>query len=402
MIRLSDFPILNTKINGQPLVYFDNAATTQKPKVVIDAITDYYLYDNANLHSSINPLGERVLKKYQESREVVADFISASSEEIVFTSGATAGINLIAKTWGEANLSAGDVVILSIAEHHANIVPWLQLKERKKIKIKYINLLSDGSFDLNSAKKLLSLPKVKLLSLANVSNVLGIINPIEKIIKLAQSKNIITVVDASSGISHFQTDVKKIGCDFLVFSGHKLYGPTGIGVLYGRKELLDDLKPLFGGGGIIERVTLDSFTTITTPDKFEAGTPNIEGVIALAAACRYLKKLSWAVINKKEQELSNYFIQKIKEHKYISLIGDTKLKVPLFSFNILGIHAHDVADFLGQKGIIVRAGQHCAQPLHNFLKLPASIRASLSFYNTEKEIDLFFKALKEVYSYFNS
>lgn len=402
MIKRSDFPILNTKINGHQLVYLDNAATTQKPQIVIDTITDYYLYDNSNVHSSINPLGERALKKYQDSRQVVANFIGASADEIIFTSGATASLNLIAKTWGEDNLSAGDVIVLSIAEHHANIVPWLQLKESKKIKIKYISLLPDGSLDLDSVKKLLALPRVKLVSLAGVSNVLGIINPVERIVKLARSRNITTVIDASSGISHFETNVKKIGCDFLVFSGHKLYGPMGVGVLYGRKSLLDNLEPLFGGGGIIERVTLNSFTTISAPNKFEAGTPNIAGVLALAAACKYIQRLGWSTIKNKESELSNHFLKKVKKNQFITLLGGTGFKVPLFSFNILGVHPHDVTDFLGQNGIITRAGQHCAQPLHNFLKIPASVRVSLSFYNTKKEINSLFRAIKDVYSYFNS
>lgn len=401
MIKRSDFPILRSKINHQPMIYFDNAATTQKPQAVIKAISNYYLKDNANLHSNLNPLGERAFKKYKAARKTVADFIGASSEEIIFTSGATASLNLIARTWGENNLSTGDIVVLTLAEHHANLVPWLQLQERKKIKIKFINILPNGSLDLNSAKKLLSLPKVKLVSLANVSNVLGIINPVKKIIKIAQSKNITTIIDASSGVAHLETDVKKIACDFLVFSGHKLYGPMGVGVLYGRKELLDSLKPLFGGGGMINQVYLDHFTTTTGPDKFEAGTPNIAGVIGLAEACSYLKKVTWTKINKQEEELKKHFLKKVKEFPFLKIIGTSNKKIPLFSFVLRGVHSHDLGDILGQKGIILRAGHHCAQPLHDFFKVPATLRASLSFYNTKAEINFFFKSLKEVYRHFN-
>jgi cysteine desulfurase/selenocysteine lyase len=396
MIKRSDFPILNKKINGHLLVYFDNAATAQKSEAVIKAVSDFYKNDNANVHRGLNPLAEAATKKYEAARDSVAAFVKAKRTEIIFTSGATASINLIARSWGEANLRSGDIVVLSIAEHHANIVPWLQLQEKIGIKLEYIPLKADGSWDLAAAKKLLNKRRVKLLAVSQVSNVLGIVNPISQLIKSAKQKGIITLIDAAQSIAHLKIDVKKLGCDFLVFSGHKLGGPTGIGVLYGRQELLLAMPPFMGGGDMISFVRTNSFGVNELPYKFEAGTPNIAGVIGLEAALKYLESTGYNSIHKQEQQLTVYFLKKIKKIKAVKILGTAKLKLPIFSLTIKGIHPHDAADILGQAGIILRAGHHCAEPLHNYLGVPATLRASLSFYNTKSEIDYFISRLVEL------
>lgn len=396
MIRRNDFPILNKKIKGQSLVYFDNASTAQKSRSVIEAISNFYKNDNANVHRGLNPLADAATKKYEVARSLVADFIGAQKEEIIFTSGATAGINLVARSWGEANLQAGDIVVLSIAEHHANIVPWLQLQEKIGIKLEYIPLKADGSWDLVAAKKLLNKRRVKLLAISQVSNVLGIINPASQLIKLAKQKGIVTLIDAAQSVAHLKIDVKRLGCDFLVFSGHKLGGPTGIGVLYGRQELLLAMPSFMGGGDMISFVDTDSFGVNELPYKFEAGTPNIAGVIGLGAAIKYLEGVVHHNIEIQEQQLTTYFLQKIKKLTAVKILGTAKAKLPIFALTIKGVHPHDAADILGQAGIILRAGHHCAQPLHDYLGAPATLRASLSFYNTKGEIDYFISRLQEL------
>ncbi|QQG52537.1 MAG: SufS family cysteine desulfurase [Candidatus Falkowbacteria bacterium] len=396
MIKRTDFPILNKKIQGQPLVYFDNASTAQKSYPVVKALSDFYKNENANVHRGLNPLANEATKKYEAARDLVAKFIGAQKEEIIFTPGATASINLVARSWGEANLRPGDIVVLSIAEHHANIVPWLQLQEKIGIKLEYIPLKADGSWDLLTAKKLLNKRRVKLLAVSQVSNVLGIINPVTQLIKLAKQKEIITLIDAAQSIAHLQINVKKLGCDFLVFSGHKLGGPTGIGVLYGRQELLATMPPFMGGGDMISFVKTDSFGVSELPYKFEAGTPNIAGVIGLGATIKYLESVGYYNIQKQEQQLTAYFLQKIEKLAAVKILGTAKNKLPIFSLTIEGIHPHDAADILGQTGIILRAGHHCAQPLHDYFEVPATLRASLSFYNTKKEIDYFIARLQEL------
>lgn len=396
MIKRADFPILNKKIKGQPLVYFDNASTAQKSLPVIKAVSDFYKNGNANVHRALNPLANEATKKYEAARNSIANFIGAKPEEIIFTSGATAGINLVARSWGEANLKPGDIVILSIAEHHANIVPWLQLREKIGIKLEYIPLKADGAWDLSVAQKLLNKRRVKLLAVSQVSNVLGIINPAAQLIKLARQKGIITLIDAAQSIAHLKINVKQLGCDFLVFSGHKLGGPTGIGVLYGRQELLLTMPPFMGGGDMISFVKRDSFETSELPYKFEAGTPNISGAIGLGAALKYLEYVGYDAIYKQEQQLVAYFLKKIKKLTAVKILGTAKLKLPIFAMSIKDVHPHDAADILGQAGIILRAGHHCTQPLHDYLGAPATLRASLSFYNTKKEIDYFISRLAEL------
>ena len=400
MIKRSDFPILARQINGHKLVYFDNAATSQKPQAVINAISDFYSTYNSNVHRGINPLAEEATKAYENSRDVAAEFIGADREEVIFTRGATEGINLVARTWGEANLRSGDIVVLSLAEHHANIVPWLQLKDKLNIKLLYIPLQSDGALDRKAARKILAEPRVRLLAISQASNVLGIVNPVKELIALARGRKIVTLVDAAQSIVHVPVNIKDLNCDFLVFSGHKILGPTGVGVLYGRRKILQAMPPYLGGGDMISSVYSDHFMANVLPYKFEAGTPNIAGVIGLAAALRYLNKLGWPAIARQEKILTAYFLQELKSLPFVRLLGTAKPKLPVFSLAIDHIHPHDAADILGQEGIILRAGHHCAQPLHDFCSVPATLRASLSFYNTTAEISVFIKKLKILYRAF--
>jgi cysteine desulfurase/selenocysteine lyase len=401
MIDRKDFPMLSAQVNGQPLVYFDNAATSERPLAVIKAADDYYLEYNANVHRGLNPLADMATERYEGARTLIADFIGAQPEEVVFTSGTTASINLVARSWGEVSLKAGDTVLLSIAEHHANIVPWLQLKEKIGINILYIPLLADGQLDLVAASELLNDQSIKLLAVSCVSNVLGIINPVKELISLARNRGITTLVDAAQAIAHYPISVKDLDCDFLVFSGHKMLGPTGIGVLYGRRSILETMPPFLGGGGMISSVHTDHFTPSALPHKLEAGTPNISGAIALGAACLYLQTTGWELIEKQERELSTYFLERLSALKRAKLLGTHKQRVPVFSLALEGLHPHDAADLLGQEGIIVRAGHHCAQPLHDYLEVSSSLRASLSFYNTVPEIDRFIMKLEALLESFS-
>ena len=392
MITRSDFPMLQK----ERLIYFDNAATSLKPEAVISAVANYYNNLGASVHRGLSPLAASVTDLYERSRQEVAEFITAQTEEIIFTSGATMSINLVARTWGEANLKKDDIVILSLAEHHANIVPWLQLKEKIGIKIKYIPLLDNGELDLAAASKLLELEAVKLLAITQASNVLGIVNQIKELIAAAREKNIVTLVDATLSAAHLQINVQDLACDFLVFSAHKILGPTGVGVLYGRRDLLEKIPPFLGGGSMISSVTTDNFTSAELPNKFEAGTPNIAGVIGLGSAILYLKNLAWENIYKQEQLLTDYFLEAIKDLDFVRVLGSSEHKLPVFALVLTGLHPHDVADLLGQEGIILRAGHHCAEPLHDYFKAPSTLRVSLSFYNTTSEIDIFIAALSEL------
>jgi len=382
------------------MVYFDNAATAQKPLAVIQATDEYYRQHNANVHRGLNPLAEEATRMYEAARDDIAAFINADCEEVIFTKGATEGINLVARAWGEANLKRGDIVVLSIAEHHANIVPWLQLKSKLGIKLSYIPVKADGALDMAAAKKLIARPRVKLLAVTQASNVLGVLNPVKKLITWARAKKITTLIDAAQSITHVKVDAQALGCDFLVFSGHKIWGPTGIGVLYGRREILESMPPFLGGGDMIGAVYTDHFTTNELPYKFEAGTPNIAGVIGLAAAVRYIKQVGWRNIVSQEKKLTAYFLKKIVSLKFVKILGSARPKLPVFSLVVDGVHPHDAADLLGQEGIILRAGHHCAQPVHDRFGLSASLRASLSFYNTTAEIDFFIKKLKELHQAF--
>lgn len=392
----SDFPMLNRKYEGKSLIYFDNAASSLKPQVVLDSVLDYYQNHSSNVHRGPNFLSEEATALYEGARLSVAKFINSDPKETIFTSGATMGINLVARSWGEANLKAGDAIAISRAEHHANLVPWLQLKAKLDLTIVYIEVASDGSLIWDD---ILETPNLKLLAITQASNVLGSFYNLKEIIAEAKSRNIITVVDAAQSIAHHPVDVKDLGCDFLVFSGHKLLAETGIGVLYGREELLEQMPPFLSGGAMIADVSADSFVTAELPAKFEAGTPNISGAISLGTACKYF---NYDQIIKQEQELSNYFLTRLKELDFVTLIGNQSERLPLFSMTFTGMHPHDVADLLGEEGIITRAGHHCAQPLHDSLNIAATLRASLSFYNTKDEIDIFITALKKIHKLFNA
>ena len=397
----SDFPLLKRKYDDHQLVYFDNAATAIKPQIVIDAVLDYYIKHNANVHRGPNFLSEEATNLYEGARIKIANFINAQPEEIIFTSGATAGFNLMARAWGENNLQAGDVVVLSKAEHHANIVPWLQLKEKIGIIVKYIDLDDEGNLNFESFKKIVDSGRVRLLSITQISNVLGLYYDLKRILEITKQNNIVSIVDVSQSIVHKPLDAHNLGADFLVFSGHKLFAPSGLGVLYGRKNLLESMPVFLGGGSMISFVREQSFGLNDSPYKFEAGTPSIEAVIGLGAACDYLREISWSVIQNKEQGLVDYFLMQLDKYQWIKLLGERESRVPLFSLVLDKVHAHDACDLLGEQGIIVRAGHHCAEPLHKYLGVVASLRVSLSFYNTKAEIDKFFKVLDSIYKSFN-
>ena len=395
----SQFPILSKKINGQPLVYFDNAATSQKPQSVLDAINDFYTSKNSNVHRSMNPLAEEATVAYENSRKKVADFISANRpEEIVFTSGTTESINLFVQSFARDFLEKGDVVLLPVTEHHSNIIPWLQLKKEIGIDLKYIGLGSDGGLDYDQMEAHLEEGHVKIVSMAYISNALGVVFDIDRISAWKEKYNFIFHLDAAQAIPHIQMDIRKLNCDFLSFSGHKMFGPTGIGVLYGKMELLEKMPAWKGGGEMIREVFADGFTTDDVPHKFEAGTPNIAGAVGLAAAIDFLQKTGYDLIQKQEQELTEYLFKKLSEMEEVTILGPqtSDNHIPLYAFEVKAIHAHDVADILGESGICLRAGHHCTQLLHDQLCITASARASLAFYNTKEEIDTLITGLKKV------
>lgn len=396
----SQFPIFKTHINGHPLVYFDNAATTQKPKTMTEKITKFYENACSNVHRSINPLGELATHLYEHARSVMAKFIGAeTAEEVIFTRNATESINLVAKTWARKHLQQGDIVVLPISEHHSNIVPWLQLRQEKGIELRYIPLLSDHTLDIGKARELVSLPRVCVLTIATVSNALGTVHPVEELIDLAKKKNILTVADGTQSMAHYPVDVKKLGCDFFAFSGHKMFGPTGIGVLWGKRDVLFSMPEFLGGGEMIHEVFEDHFTSKEPPLKYEAGTPHIAGAIGLGAAVDFITSIGFKNIQAYEHKLTEYLFEKLHALSFVRLYGqgDLTRHIPLASFTMQGIHAHDIADMLGEDGICIRAGHHCAMPLHAFFGVPATARASLSLYNTTDEIDAMIDALKKIY-----
>ncbi|MEX1190016.1 MAG: cysteine desulfurase [Bacteroidia bacterium] len=388
-----DFPILHQKVNGYPLVYFDNGATSQKPQQVIDAITHYYATYNSNIHRGVHHLSQIATSAYEEAREEVRSFLNASAkEEIVFTKGTTEGINLIAQSWGRNNLRAGDEVVISAMEHHANIVPWQMVCELTGSKLKVIPIDKNGELILTEAEKLIN-DKTKMLAVMHVSNALGTINPIEKLIKLAKRVNALTLIDGAQAVPHFMVDVQKLDCDFYVFSAHKLLGPTGVGVLYGKKSLLEEMPPWQGGGDMIKEVTFEKTTYAEVPLKFEAGTPNIEGCIVMAEAIRYWRKLNHKAIKQYEDALLEYAHRRLSEIDGIIFYGVAENKVAVISFLIEGLHPYDVGFILDKHGIAVRTGHHCAQPIMDFYKIPGTLRASFSFYNTFAEVDQMIDAL---------
>lgn len=392
-----DFPILNQLVHDEPLVYLDSAATSQKPRQVIEAIKAYYEEDNANVHRGVHCLGERATQAYEGARETVRAFLNArSTKEIIFTSGTTAGLNLVAGFAGQV-LQAGDEILVSVAEHHANLIPWQQVCQRTGAKLVYVGL-ADGQLDLADLADKLS-DRTRFVSLAQVSNVLGYLAPIKTIAQLVHAKGAYLVVDAAQSVPHLSVDVQDLDCDFLVFSGHKALGPTGIGVLYGKEDLLRQVEPVAFGGEMIALVDLDGATWADLPWRFEPGTPNIAGAIGLAAALDYLSALGLTAVHRHCQELLDYTLAGLRAMEGVTIYG--RPQSGLISFNLDGLHPHDVATALDYEGVAVRAGHHCAQPLHRVLGVTATVRASFYLYNTLADCDRLLAALQATKEYFD-
>lgn len=398
-----DFPIFNQKINDETLVYLDNAATSQIPKFVEEKVRDFNEKERANVHRGVHALGLRATNQYESSRQKVANFIGANNaKEVIFTSGCTDSLNLVAASFGEQNIQAGDEILVSIMEHHSNLLPWQQLAKRKQAKLNFIEINSDGLLDIKNLKSKIN-SKTKIVALTHVSNVLGTINPIKELTDLAHEKGAIVVVDGAQAVGHFPIDVAELNVDFYAFSGHKMFAPTGIGVLYGKKDLLDKMQPYRLGGEMIANVTREGATWAEVPYKFEAGTPNIAGAIGLGAAIDYLQSLDFELIQKHEQELTSYALEKLKNVSGLTIYGPQKSngRIGVISFNLKNIHSHDLATALDLNGIEVRAGRHCAQPLMASLNTESTVRASLSIYNTKDDIDKLVSSLHEAKEFFS-
>jgi cysteine desulfurase/selenocysteine lyase len=396
-----DFPILDQRVHGKPLIYFDNAATSQKPRAVIDALVHYYEHDNANVHRGIHELSNRATAGYEAARARAAKFINAkSAEEIVFTRGTTEGINLVASSWGAKNLKSGDVILLTEMEHHSNLVPWQLLAQRTGAKLAYVPVTGDeGLLDLSKLESLLT-PRVKIFSMVHISNSLGTVNPVAELCARARKLGITTLVDAAQSAGHMPVDVQQIGCDFLVFSGHKICGPTGIGVLWGRQEILDAMPPYQGGGEMILSVEYQKTEFKKAPHRFEAGTPDISGPIGLHAAMDYLDAIGRENIWKHDQELATYAYAELAALKNIRLFGPKTGRAGLVSFLLNDVHAHDVVTLADQAGVALRGGHHCTQPLMHRLGVESTARASFYFYNTKAEVDRFVEVVKEIQKFF--
>ena len=399
-MRREDFPILNELVNMRPLVYLDNAATTQKPQAVLDAIVEAYSKWNANVHRGVHHLSQVATQKHEEARKIVADFIHAKTEEeIIFTKGTTDSINMLAWSFGEAMVKEGDEIVVSQLEHHSNIVPWQMLCERKKAVLKVIPLREDLSIDIEAFKGLLS-ERTRLVSVAQVSNLLGIVNPVEEVIRLAHEREIAVCVDGAQSVPHLAVDVQALDCDFLVFSAHKMYGPTGLGVLYGKKEWLDKLPPAEGGGEMIEHVRFEKTTYNVLPYKFEAGTPNYVGSYAFGKAIEYMQSVGLEEIANHEHELTLYLEAQLEALSNVRVYAAGLRKAGAVSFNVYRadgalIHPFDVGVLLDRQGVAVRTGHHCAEPLIEHLQVPGTVRASVGLYNTKEDIDSFIAALKK-------
>jgi len=394
----ADFPILRREIApGVPLIYLDSTATSQKPDTVIQAMDQYYRVYNANIHRGVHTLAEEATAAYEKARETVADFIGAgSAREIIYTRNTTEAINLVAMTWGRANLQSGDTVVLTEMEHHSNLVPWQLIAAERNLKLEFIEVTPNGLLDLDSYRKLLQ-DHPKLVAFAHMSNVLGTINPAKEIIALAHQAGSVTMVDAAQSVPHIQVNVQDLDTDFLAFSAHKMCGPTGIGVLYGKKQLLDGMPPFMGGGDMIKRVYLRTFAPNEVPHKFEAGTPAIAEAIGLGAAVRYLQSVGMEAVAQHEHEMISYALERLEEVPGVKIFGPTAdKKGGVASFTLSGIHPHDVAQILDRDGIAVRAGHHCAMPLHDKFNITATTRASFYLYNTTHEIDQLIEGLYKV------
>lgn len=387
-----DFPALRQQVYGKNLIYFDNGATSQKPQFVLDAINQYYSKDNANIHRGVHHLSQKATTEFEAARTTIQHYLNAATkEEIIFTKGTTDGINLVATSFGEL-LSAGDEIIISAMEHHSNIVPWQLLCERKKTVLKVIPINQKGELDMLAYEALLS-PKTKLVAITHISNTLGTINPIDEIIQKAHHFGAKVLIDGAQSIQHTRIDVQELNCDFFVFSGHKVFGPTGIGVLYGKESLLNDMPPYQGGGDMIAKVTFEKTTYNELPFKFEAGTPHIAGGICLGKALDYFHQFDMKEIEKYERELAEYAQDLLLTFEEVTIIGTAKDKTSVVSFHVNGIHPFDIGTLLDKQGIAVRTGHHCTQPLMDYYKIPGTIRASFAFYNTKEEIDTFITAV---------
>ena len=403
----ADFPILDQTVNGKPLVYFDNAATSQKPKAVLDALDKYYNQDNANVHRGVHTLSARATSAYEAARDKVAAFINASSrDEIVFTRNASEAINLVAYAWGTNNLKAGDEVILSVMEHHSNLVPWQLVAQRTGAVLKHVRLTDTQEFDLAHFKELLS-DRTQLVAINHVSNTLGCINPVEEVVQLAHSQGAKVLIDACQSVPHMVVDVQAIDCDWLVASGHKMCGPTGAGFLYGKLDILNAMPPFLGGGEMIQDVYLDHSTYAELPHKFEAGTPAIAEVIMLGAAVDYLTGIGMERIAQYEHELTRYLYDALAQVPQLTLYGpqpkaDGSGRAAIATFTVNNLHPQDLSTLLDQAGIAIRSGHHCTQPLHRLLGIDSTARASLYFYNTYAEIDSFVAALKDTIEFFGN
>ncbi|HEY3395325.1 MAG TPA: cysteine desulfurase [Lacipirellulaceae bacterium] len=394
----ADFPILEQTVHGdRPLVFLDNAASTQRPRQVIEVLRRVYERDYANVHRGIHTLSERSTEQYEDAREKIRSFIGArNAREIIFTSGSTAGINLVARSWGDANIKFGDEILVTTMEHHSNLVPWQQLAERTGAVIKHIPITDDGLLILQDLDTLLS-DRTKIAAVCSVSNVLGTINPVAEIARRAHAAGAVVLVDAAQSVPHLPTNVQSMGADFLAFSGHKMLGPTGIGVLYGREELLDAMPPFLGGGSMINRVWPDRFTPAELPAKFEAGTPPIAPAIALGAAIDYLNAIGLENVQRHEHELVRFAYERLQEIDGLRILGPPpEQRAGLVSFTLPQPHAHDVAQLLDLQGIAVRAGHHCTWPLHDRLGIAASTRASFYLYNTPAEVDLLVEVVGQI------
>jgi cysteine desulfurase/selenocysteine lyase len=396
-----DFPILHQTVRGKPLVYLDNAATTQKPRAVIEAIQHYYEHDNANVHRGVHTLSQRATDAFEAARGSVRHFLNARSEkEIIFVRGATEAINLVAQSWGRTNLKAGDAILITAMEHHANIVPWQLLREQIGVVLKVAPMNDKGELLLDEYAALLT-PDTRLVSVTQMSNALGTINPVRRMIDLAHARGIPVLLDGAQAAPHLAVDVQALECDFYVFSAHKLYGPTGIGVLYGREDLLNAMPPYQGGGDMIRRVTFSKTEFAGPPYKFEAGTPHIAGAIGLAAAIDYVERVGLDAIAAHEQRLLEYATAKALEIPGLKLIGAAKEKGVILSFVLDMVHPHDVGTILDHCGIAARAGHHCAMPVMDFFGVPATTRASFALYNTQEEVDVLIDGIRQVIKVFN-
>lgn len=396
----ADFPILTREVYGKPLVYLDNGASSQKPRQVLEAMDEIYRNHYSNVHRGVHKLSQEATDAFEAAREKVAGFLGApSSEEIVFTRGATEAINLVANSWAQQNLTAGDEILLTVLEHHANIVPWQLLRDRIGIEIKVVPLEADGSLDMAAFDKLLT-PRTKLVSVAHISNVLGTLLPVSEIVEKAHAAGAKVLLDGCQAVPHMPVEVGKLGCDFYVFSAHKLYGPTGIGVLWAPYDTLLGMAPYQGGGEMIARVTFEETTYKEPPHRFEAGTPAIAEAVGLGAAIDYLEAIGLDAIAAHEENLLRYATERLTGIGGVTLYGTAKEKSAILSFNVSDAHAHDVGTILDRSGVAVRAGHHCAQPLMDYLNVPATARASFGLYNTREEVDALATAIEKVKDFF--